>query len=484
MLLGLDLGTSSVKALLMAEGGALLGESSASYAVRAPRQGWAESTPEDWWAAVLEATGAAVGRRGVEVTALGLSGQMHGVVLADKLGLPLRPAVIWADARSGTELAAYRRLDKDLGRRLANPPAVGMAGPSLLWLRDHAPDTYTSARWALQPKDWLRMRMTGEAATEPSDASATLLYDLLADDWSYAVIEDLGLRTELLAPLVPSACVAGTLEGEAAGELGLRKGLPVAAGAADTAAAMLGTGLLRPGLMQLTVGTGGQVVTPRTVPEPDPHGRTHVYRTAVPGLWYSMAAIQNAGLALEWVRKVLGASWKDVYEEAFAVPPGSGGVTFLPYLSGERTPRFDPGARGAWTGLGLDHTRGHLLRAALEGVAFALREALGALEDLGTIAPELRLAGGGGTGGRSGGPWRQLLADVLGRPLWLLPDEISSVASARGAAFLAGLASGVYPAAEGTLPLTPEPEYTIRPGEAGYETAYERYKELYPRLYS
>ena len=257
----------------------------------------------------------------------------------------------------------------------------------------------------------------------------------------------------------------------------------MAAGAADTAAAMLGTGLLRPGRVQLTVGTGGQVVTPKEGPDPDQQGRTHLYRAAVPGLWYSMAAVQNAGLALEWVRKMLGASWNDVYEEAFAVPPGSAGVTFLPYLSGERTPRFDPGARGAWTGLGLDHTRGHLLRAALEGVAFALREALEAMEDQGTIAPELRLAGGG-TGGSTGEPWRQLLADVLGRPLWLLPDEISSVASARGAAFLAGLASGVYPTAEDTLPLTPEPEILIRPGEPAYEPVYERYKELYPRLYA
>jgi xylulokinase len=195
-----------------------------------------------------------------------------------------------------------------------------------------------------------------------------------------------------------------------------------------------------------------------------------------------MAAVQNAGLALEWVRKMLGASWNDVYEEAFAVTPGSGGVTFLPYLSGERTPRFDPGARGAWTGLGLDHTRGHLLRAALEGVAFSLREALEALEDQNTVAPELRLAGGG-TGGGSGEPWRHLLADVLGRPLWLLPDEISSVASARGAAFLAGLASGVYATSEDTLPLTPKPESTIKPGDTAYEPAYIRYIQLYPRLY-
>src|ERR671921_25812 len=418
----------------MQEDGIAAGEGSAPYPVRSPRPGWA---------AVLEATAAALGQRGSEVTALGLSGQMHGVVLADERGLPLRPAILWADARSGDELAAYRGLDEDLRRRLANPPAVGMAGPSLLWLRDNEPAEYASARWALQPKDWLRMRLTGEAAAEPSDASATLLYDLMADDWSYAAVEELALRDRLLAPLVPPAGVAGTLQAKAAGELGLRGGLPVAAGAADTAAAMLGTGLLRPGPVQLTVGTGGQVVTPRREPETDPHARTHLYRAALPGLWYSMAAVQNAGLALEWVRKVLGVSWKDVYEEALAVPPGSGGVTFLPYLSGERTPRFDPGARGAWTGLGLDHTRGHLLRAALEGVAFALREAIEALEEQGTIAPELRLAGGG-TGGDSGEPWRQLLADVLGRPLWRFSPEISSPASAPRAAFLAGIPPRIY----------------------------------------
>jgi xylulokinase len=482
MLLGLDLGTSSVKALLLAEDGAVLGEGAASYAVRAPRPGWAESYPEDWWEAVVEATASAVDRRGADVTALGLSGQMHGVVLTDEMGLPLRPAVLWADARSGGELAAYRELDGDLVRSLANPPAVGMAGPSLLWLRDHEPDAYTSARWAFQPKDWLRMRLTGEAATEPSDASATLLYDLIDDGWSCAAAGELDVRADLLAPLVPSASIAGTLEGGAAGALGLREGLPVAAGAADTAAALLGTGLLRPGPVQLTVGTGGQIVTPKERPEPDPRGRTHLYRAAAPDLWYAMAAVQNAGLALEWVRKVFGVSWNDVYEEAFEVPPGSGGVAFLPYLSGERTPHFDPDARGAWTGLGLDHTRGHLLRAALEGVAFALREAVEALEDLGTIVSELRLAGGG-AGEASGTLWRQLLADVLGRPLWLLPDEIASVASARGAAFLAGLASGVYPTAEDTLRLTPEPKTLIRPGAPAYEPIYERYKELYPKLY-
>jgi xylulokinase len=479
VLLGLDLGTSSVKALLMAEDGDTLGEGSASYPVRSPHPGWAESSPEDWWNAVVEATQTAIGRRGAEVAAIGLSGQMHGVVLADDRGRSLRPAILWADTRSAEQLATYRGLDEDARERLANPPAVGMAGPTLLWLRDHERETYTSARWALQPKDWLRLRLTGEAAAESSDASATLLYNLFSDDWDNTVVEALGLRPGLLAPLVASAEVAGTLTREAAKFLGLRAELPVAAGAADTAAAMLGGGLLRPGLVQLTVGTGGQIVAPKSAPVPDPHRRTHLYRAATPDLWYSMAAIQNAGLALEWARNTLGASWHDVYEEAFALSPGAGGVVFLPYLSGERTPRFDADARGAWVGLGLEHGRGHLLRAALEGVAFALLEGLEALEEAGTTIPELRLAGGG----TAEEPWQQLLADVLGRPLRVLPGGVAAVASARGAALLAGAAAGVYRSWEDIL--APDPDLSVLPGGArgAYDLAYARYRELYPSLY-
>ena len=478
LLLGLDLGTSSAKALLLGEDGRAVGEGSASYPVRSPRPGWAETSPEQWWDAVVEATKNAVGGHGARVAALGLSGQMHGVVLTDASGNPLRSAILWADARSAEQLAAYSRLDEGARRRLANPPAVGMAGPSLLWLRDHEPHVYASARWSLQPKDWLRGRLTGEVLAEPSDASATLLYDLRSDGWDYPVVETLGLRPDLLAPLVASGIIAGTLTRQAAEHLGLRPGLPVAAGAADTAAAQLGGGLLRPGTVQLTVGTGAQIVVPKGVPEPDPYERTHLYRAAAPDLWYSMAAIQNAGLALEWVRGVLGVSWEEVYEEAFAVPPGAGGVAFLPYLSGERSPRFDPCARGAWTGLGLDHGRGHLLRAALEGVAFALREGIEALEEAGTPVPELRLAGGGA----ASEPWRRMLADVLGRPLRPLPNAVASVASARGAALLAGLASGFYRRAE-DVP-TPDPERVITPGGGAYEAAYARYRELYPRLHA
>ena len=483
VLLGLDLGTGSAKALLLAGDGAVVGEGSAPYAVLSPRPGWAESRPEDWWDAVVSAVRDALGGRGSDVAAVGLSGQMHGVVLSDVGGTPLRPAVLWADTRSVGELDAYRRLDPETTRRLANPPAVGMAGPSLLWLRRNEPGPYARARWALQPKDWLRLRLTGEAVSEPSDASATLLYDLLSDRWASPVVDALGLRVDLLAALVPSGAAAGGLTPSAAEALGLRAGLPVAAGAADTAAAMLGCGLLEPGPVQLTIGTGAQIFAARSEPSPDPNGSTHLYRAAAPGLWYSMAAIQNAGLALEWARGLLGASWDEVYGEAFSVPPGAGGVSFLPYLSGERTPRFDPAARGAWTGLGLDHRRAHLLRAALEGVAFALREGLEALEASGIDAPELRLAGGG-SGGEAGEPWRQLLADVLGRPLRLLPDGVAPVASARGAALLAGLASGLYKTVGETLDLAPDTTRAFEPGEHAptYEAVYERFLELYPRL--
>ena len=481
MLLGLDLGTGSVKALLLDEDGTPRGESSAYYPVESPRAGWAETSTEDWWTAVVEVVCNVVGNRGQEVTAIGLSGQMHGVVLTDGDGSSLRPAILWADTRSTGQLAAYRNLDDEARRRLANPPATGMAGPTLLWLRHNEPEAYSSARWALQPKDWLRLRLTGEVWTEPSDASATLLYDLFEDDWDYGTVEALDLRGELLAPLANSWEAAGALSPGAARQLGLKSGLEVAAGAGDTAAAMLGSGLLEVGQAQLTVGTGGQIFVPEARPEPDPHGRTHLYRAAAPGLFYSMAAMQNAGLALEWARKVLGASWDQVYEEAFAVPPGANGVRFLPYLSGERTPHFDPGARGAWTGLGLDHDRGHLLRATLEGVAFGLREGLEALRAAGTEIPDLRLAGGG----TAKEPWRQLLADVLGLPLRLLPDHVAGIASARGAALLAGVACGTYGSAEQTLSIAPELENSVEPGEPGaeYEEAYQRYRELYHRLW-
>lgn len=475
MFLGIDLGTSSVKALLLTRDGRVAGEASAAYPVLAPRPGWAESEPAAWWEAAATAVRALVERHGSAVEGVGLSGQMHGVVLASASGAPLRPAVLWADGRARAEVAAYARLPAAMRYRLGNPPAGGMAGPTLAWLKAHEAGTYAAARWALQPKDWLRLRLTGVAAAEPSDASATLMYDLTKDAWADDVVHALGLRPDLLAPLMPSAGVAGTLTPAAAHRLGLAAGTPVAAGAADTAAAALGSGLVAPGPMQLTVGSGAQIVTLVEEARVDPSGRSHLFRTAQAHGHYAMAAMQNAGLALEWALRVLGVSWAEAYAAAFAVPAGAEGVTFLPYVTGERTPHFDPDAGGGWSGLRLGHGREHLLRAAFEGVAFSLRQGLGVLSDLGYDAESLRLAGGG----TIEPAWRQLLADVLGRPL--LATDVPS-ASARGAAIIAGLALGEFHDEGAACTGLAEPRLVAVPAGAdpALDDSYARFLQQYP----
>ena len=474
MFLGIDLGTSSLKALVLDVDGSIVGTGSATYPMATPQPGWAESDPEDWWQAAGKAVHEAAGQHASEVAAVGLCGQMHGVVLSDDAGRPLRPAILWADGRSRRQLEAYQALSGALRRKLANPPAAGMAGPTLLWLRDNERHLYRQAHWALQPKDWLRLRLIHEAATEPSDASATLLYDLTTDYWAKDVIDELDLRLDFLAPIRESAEICGVLLAPAAAHLGIRPNVPVIGGAADTAAAALAGGVLDPGPVQLTIGSGAQVVAPRDRPAIDLTGRTHLYRAAAPDRWYAMAAMQNAGIALEWVRTTLGATWDDVYAEAFAVPPGAEGLVFLPYLTGERTPYFDPTARGAWVGLRLSHERGHLLRAALEGVAFAVRQGLEALLATGVAATELRLAGGGSFDAR----WRQLLADVLEQPL--LATATAS-ASALGAALLAGVGHGAWPNAQRVAALAAPAELVATPGSAvdAYEAAYLRYRQLY-----
>lgn len=474
MFLGIDLGTSSLKALLLDVDGAIVGTGSAAYPVATPQPGWAESEPEQWWEAAGQAVRQAAGPHSAEVAAIGLSGQMHGVVLSDDIGQPLRPAILWLDGRSRRQIDAYGALDAELHRRLGNPPATGMAGPTLLWLRDNERVHYRRARWALQPKDWLRLRLIGEAASEPSDASGTLLYDMTTDYWAKDLLDALDLRLDFLAPIRESVEICGVLTRGAADHLGVRPNLPVVGGAADTAAAALAGGLLEPGPVQLTIGSGAQVVAPRDRLAIDPTARTHCFRAAAPDRWYAMAAMQNAGIALEWVRTILGVTWDQVYAEAFTVQPGAEGLIFLPYLTGERTPYFDSTARGAWIGLRLGHTRGHLLRAALEGVAFAVRQGLEALAATGVPMTELRLAGGGSFDPR----WRQLLADVMEQPLLATP---TTAVSALGAALLAGVGFGAWPDAQRVAALAASPQVVATPGPASdaYREPYWRYRQLY-----
>ena len=472
MFLGIDLGTGSVKALVLDGAGQVVAEAVSPYQVLSPQPGWAETPPADWWRAVCEAVSKLPGKARREVEAVGLSGQMHGVVLCKEDGTPLRPAILWADARSRPQLAAYEKLSDELRRSLANPITVGMAGTSLLWLKENEPDLYTSAKWALQPKDWLRLRLTGIANAEPSDASATLLYDLAQDSWSEEVVATLGLRFDLLAPLVGSSQLTGTLTSRAGDDLGLKQSIPVTAGGGDVACSAFGSGLIQAGQVQVNIGTAMQIFAVRDAPQVDASLRTHLYRTVLDDT-YAMAAMQNAGLALEWVRALLSLSWDEMYALAFTCPPGCEGLTFLPYLTGERTPHLEPGARGAWHGLTLKHGRAHLARAAFEGVAFALKDGLVALNDIGIDPDGLRLAGGGTLEPK----WRQLLANILEQPLYAV--SVPS-ASAQGAALLAGVATEHFTVGE-TADLSPSLALAAEPGaDERLAAAYKRFRHLYP----
>jgi xylulokinase len=453
--LGLDLGTSRLKALLCAADGTVLGRGTAGYQVSTPREGWAETDPEQWWQAARIAVDSALGPAQGQVVGIAVAGQMHGVVLyAERTGV-LRPAILWLDRRSADQLADYRRLAPELLASLGNTPSAGLAGPILLWLSRHEPDAYRQARWMLQPKDWLRLRMTGQAATDPTDASGTLLFDLARDAWATDVAQALGLRTDLLPAIRGSAEIAGHLQPAAADELGLPPGLPVATGAADTAASLLAAQLTAadgrfaegvpaqaratgPAEGLLTLGTGGQLIVPLDPAatglaiQAGPSRSTNLFRAADGGT-YRLAAAQNVGVTLDWVRWVLGAGWDELYGTAGRRWRKDTPV-FLPYLVGERWD--DRGAGGAWTGLTLAHRRDDLLRAALEGVAFLLRGKLDDLRAEGCIPAWLRLAGGGSTHPA----WRQLLADALDVPLhpggdgWL---------TARGATMIAATATGM-----------------------------------------
>ena len=472
MFLGIDLGTGSVKVLVLDGAGQVVAEGSSPYQVRSPHPGWAETSPDAWWSAVCAAVSSLPEKIRHEIEGIGLSGQMHGVVLCKEGGTPLRPAVLWADARSKPQLAAYEKLSDEHLKRLANPVTVGMAGPSLLWLKENELDLYKRARWALQPKDWLRLRLTGVANAEPADASATLLYDLKQDGWLEEVVRALGLRFELLAPLVGSSQVAGTLTPEAANDLGLKQNIPVAAGGGDAACSAFGSGLVKAGQAQVNLGTAMQIFAVRDKAQVDPSLRTHLYRTVLNDT-YAMAAMQNAGLALEWVRALLGVTWDEMYALAFACSPDCEGLTFLPYLTGERTPHLDPEVRGAWHGLSLKHGRSHLARAAFEGVAFALKDGLVALGDIGIDPDSLRLAGGGSLRPE----WRELLADVLAKPLYAV--SVPS-ASAKGAALLAALATEYFVVGE-TADLSPVPTLAAKPNpDEQLVAAYERFRRLYP----
>jgi xylulokinase len=435
--LGIDLGTSQVKALLCTRDGRVLGQGIAEYPLLTPRVGWAETDPAQWWRATCAAVRAAMVSHGGEIGGLAIVGQMHGLVLTDARGTALRPAIVWLDRRSTAEVDDYLRLPRRLRSALGNWPSPGMAGPTAAWLARHEPQTFRQARWLLQPKDWLRMRLTGEAASDPTDASGTLLFDMARGQWATETAEAMGLSVNLLPPLRPSSEIAGRLRSDAAAQLGLHPGLPVAIGAADTAASVLAAATPGPGWGLLTLGTGGQWTVPVTETDPvaDPNGQANLFRKADGGV-YRLAAVQNVGVALAWVTSTLGASWADLYGTA-ACPWRPDTPAFLPYLAGERWDQAAADRGAAWSGLSLAHRREDMLRAALEGVAFLLRSKLDDLHRAGCRPEQVVIAGGGSRHA----DWRRLLSDVFQLPLFSASSPWLSV---RGAALIAGVATGLY----------------------------------------
>jgi xylulokinase len=488
--IGIDLGSSRVKLLALDEAGASLGVTMASYTTESRRPGYAEQNPDRWWDALRLAMSELLARpalRGASVEALGMTGQMHGAVFLDANGSVVRPALMWSDGRAMAETAEIeKRIPRsELVAITGNRSNVSFTAPKIMWVARNEPEVMARTRWIVQPKDALRAHLTGEIGGDVSDASATLLFDLRARNWSDEICRRLEIDRNLLAPLTESEACAGNLREDAARALGLPAGIGVAVGGADAPAAALGLGLASEadadGSVLISLGTGGQVLAPVAEAKIDPEGRLHGLCHVVPGQWCVMAAILSAAASWDWVVRLLrpgdpnGA--RELLAAAAKVPAGSDGLLFLPYLRGERTPHFDPSARGALVGLQIGHGPAEITRAVLEGVAYALAEGLDLMRDLG-LEPTCGVIAGGGVNRL----WQQIVADVLNMPVTLGATEH---ASARGAALLGAVAAGIAPSlARSTWPL-PEDTRVMQPDPAQTQIYAERsavYRELYGRL--
>jgi xylulokinase len=494
--MGIDVGTTGTRAVIVRPDGHVVGAATGDHQpMRMARPGWAEQDPEDWWRAAQVAIRAALkeaGLQGSDIAAAGFSGQMHGVVLLDKAGSVLCPALIWCDQRSQEQCDwITRRVGAEqLIQYVSNPALTGFSAPKIVWVRDHDPQTFERVAHFLLPKDFVRFRLTGEFATDVSDASGTLLFDVTHRRWSPQMLQALDIDSAILPRAYESPEVTGKITSEAAVLTGLRAGTPVVAGAGDQAASAVGNGIVLPGLASATLGTSGVIFSYTAAPRLDPRGRIHTFCHAVPGKWHVMGVTQGAGLSLRWFRDLFGAaeSWYaaqvdvDPYEliirEAEKVRPGSDGLLWLPYLMGERTPHLDPHARGLWFGLTAAHTRAHLIRSILEGVAFSLRDSLEIFQELNIPVEQIRASGGGSRSLL----WRQIQAGIYGKEIVTLR---TSEGSALGAALLAGVGAGIYASVEQSAEaaiqvrdhLAPMPDHVVT-----YDRYYQIYRNLYPAV--
>jgi xylulokinase len=485
-LLGIDLGTSSVKVVVVSEEGKILGLSSAEYPILTPQPGFAVQNPEDWWAGTVQAIRGACAQAGSpDVKAVGFSGQMHGPLLMDRHSRPLGPAIIWADQRAGDLVSEISQLvGPELLTRAGTAPASGFMVATLLWLKRNDPEQLKQAQTALFPKDYLRFRLTGTLGTDQTDASASGLFDVGSRVWSEQILERLELPRQILPEPSLSAEIVGEIMEEAARETGLKAGTPVAAGAADQPCQAIGNGMIDPPLGGITVGTGGQVFVPCADPVTDRQLRFHTFCHAPENRWYLLGAMLSAGMALRWVRRLTGqeqVSFSELDQRAAKIAPGCEGLTFLPYLVGERAPIMDPTARAGFVGLTLRHTTDHLMRAVLEGVGYAFRQILGTMSEQGVRLDELVASGNG----LQGSVWREMIADILGRRLLQGDASRAPERAGVGAALLGGIGTGVFSSFAATRSLAPKMESVTEPNPekaAAYQAGYERFCDLYPRL--
>jgi len=485
-LIGIDIGTSSTKTAVLSAEGRVLAVASKEYAVEVPHPGWAEQAPETWVraaATTLQRSLVDAGVAPASVAGISFSGQMHGTVCVDADGRRLRPAIIWADQRSREQVRdVVERLGKArLAAWTGNPLATGFMLASWLWLREHEPETVRAMRWLLLPKDYVRYRLTGEIGTEPSDASSTSLFNPALRGWSVPLLEELGLARDALPEVFDSTAVAGRLLPGFAAEVGLPAGTPVVFGGSDQAVQALGNGVVVPGVVSSTIGTGWQLLAPTRGCVVDPDLRMHSFCHVQQSLWHVETAMLSAGLSLRWLRdQVLGGmTYGAMADAAAAVPAGADGLLFQPYLAGERTPHMDPRARGSFIGLTRRHGRAHLIRAVMEGVVFGMREGLDVMLGLGVPVDEIV-----GSGGATRHPlWLHLQADIYNRPI---QRTRTTEAAAVGAAMLAGIGTGVFDdVADAISRVVRRHDEVVLPNPARvdvYARQYEVFCALYPAL--
>ena len=490
-LLGVDVGTGGSRALIMDEAGRMVAAATVEHLPFAsPQTGWAEQDPRDWWRASAAAIVQVLSESGIkadDIKGVGLTGQMHGAVLLDESGAVVRPALIWCDGRTAAQCQA---LTEKIGAErllqlVLNPALTGFTLPKLLWVREVEPENWARAHSVLLPKDYVRFCLTGDRATDVADASGMLLLDVGKRKWSAKMLQEAEIEARLLPQVFESTSITGVISALGAAATGLRPGTPVVAGAGDQAAGAVGLGIVRPGAVSATIGTSGVVFAATDKPAFDQHGRVHTFCHAIPNRWHVMGVTQAAGLSLRWFRDNFGAGdddGRDPYErlseEAATAPAGADGVFWTPYLMGERAPHLDPRARATLTGLAANHTRSHIIRAILEGVAFSLRDTLAIFTEIGVPCEKIRLGGGGARSKL----WRQIQADVYGQNVELAEVEEGA---AYGAALLAGVGINVWPTVEEACSATVRVRETIEPNPATValmNEQYQRFQQIYPAL--